>query len=93
MIDHSFIDFLFFFFLFVIKVCDEESSTSATCLTVSYQDGFCDNDLNNEYCGWDGGDCHQLCDFEECEIEVFGDGICDIQCNTTACNFDNGDCV
>ena len=42
--------------------------------------------------GYDGGDCNQLCDLNECNVNLWGNDICDNACNNTQCEFDNGDC-
>jgi len=40
-------------------------------------------------CGWDGGDCDDLC---ECDPSLLGDGKCDSTCDSWKCKFDGGDC-
>ena len=34
------------------------------------------------------GDCHQLCDFDNCLISDWANGVCDENCNSTQCNND-----
>lgn len=58
-------------------------------------DGYCDKELNNTACGFDGQDC--IVGPVKCLVpvpELLGDGDCDGgPYNTAACNFDNGDCI
>ena len=62
------------------------------CSTFEYFDGNCDISCNSQECGWDGGDCYQLCDFNKCNSSMWNNGICDTACNSSKCNFDFGDC-
>jgi len=58
-------------------------------------DGYCDAELNNTACGFDGQDC--IDGPVKCLVpvpELLGDSYCDGgPYNTAACNFDNGDCI
>eukprot|EP01084_Bolivina_argentea_P025857 48093_1 len=63
------------------------------CFPWLYQDGVCHDACNKEICGWDGGDCNQLCG-DECNIyESFGNGECNNACNSTECDWDGLDCL
>ena len=58
--------------------------------------GHCDSKLNNDECGWDGGDC--LIDgYPNCHVEHpewIGDSSCTGgSYNTAECGWDGGDCV
>ena len=49
-------------------------------------DGNCDEECNNEFGYWDGGDC------DTCPERWVGDGYCDSWCNTEEYDYDGGDC-
>ena len=70
-------------------------------------DGNCQDELNNEICNYDGGDCCGTCvitDYcKKCEclardsgnsisLQYVGNGICNDGTNKEECNFDGGDC-
>ena len=66
-------------------------------------DGFCDDDLNNEECDWDYGDCDASAttvssSFPNCSPPNhiltlwIGDGFCDPELNNPDCGNDGGDC-
>jgi hypothetical protein len=67
-------------------------------------DTYCDDELNNPECNYDGGDCcgsgvkagHcvECACYENCvaSFEWIGDGYCDDAANNDNCNFDGGDC-
>ena len=67
-------------------------------------DTYCDDELNNPGCNYDGGDCcgsgvlEDYClectCYEGCNasFEWIGDGYCDDATNNIDCNFDGGDC-
>ena len=67
-------------------------------------DGFCDDDLNNEECNWDNGDCDSALattvtsSFSSCNPPIhiltlwIGDGFCDTELNNLDCGNDGGDC-
>ena len=67
-------------------------------------DTYCDDDLNNPECNYDGGDCcgsgvkagHciECACYENCAAPFvwIGDGYCDDATNYADCNFDGGDC-
>eukprot|EP01083_Nonionella_stella_P021709 60146_1 len=76
--------------------CETPCSTkiaSIACPSFEFQDGICHNECNNRACQYDGGDCIQTCDFDECDYRVLGNGICDIGCNNSDCNHDHYDCI
>ena len=69
--------------------------------------GFCNDETNNPYCSYDGGDCCGPClNVDQCsecvcfsgsngtEITnpVVGNSICNDETNIAECNFDGGDC-
>lgn len=63
-----------------------------------YNDGTCDQRLNNWECRYDGGDCYEFNrDYPNCKVdnpEFVGDEFCDgILYNTTECGYDGGDCL
>ena len=82
-----------------LQPCDGSLIDSITCLAPDWQDGICDDFCNIAACGYDGGDCNQLCvetdvnNQDGCFLDMLGDGICDSQCNTTNCEWDIGDCI
>ena len=67
-------------------------------------DTYCDDELNNPGCNYDGGDCcgldvnvnfcSQCTCYENCaaSFELIGDGYCHDATNNVNCNFDGGDC-
>mmetsp|Transcript_529 Transcript_529/g.671 ORF Transcript_529/g.671 Transcript_529/m.671 type:complete len:477 (+) Transcript_529:47-1477(+) len=50
---------------------------------------LCDYSCMTLECGWDEGDCDDLC---ECDPSLLGDGKCDSTCDFWRCKFDGGDC-
>ena len=60
------------------------------CTTYTWGDGVCDSPCFSESCGFDNGDCNQLC---ECDYDKWGDGTCDKDCNNYNCDYDFGDCL
>ncbi|CAB4054923.1 unnamed protein product [Lepeophtheirus salmonis] len=88
---------------------NDSGSVSSHCDIPSFNgDGYCDDENNNEACGFDGGDCCNndrgdwdtfchTCKCHEseggCEHPEFaGDGYCDDGNNNVGCGFDGGDC-
>ena len=70
-------------------------------------DGYCNDKTNNLPCGFDQGDCCNLCTSKEycsdCECltgnvgkevsdALIGDGYCHDVANNAECNYDGGDC-
>ena len=55
--------------------------------------GYCDEACENSDCGWDQGDCHQLCDVESCSLSDWTNNICDSECDSQECNYDGFDCI
>jgi hypothetical protein len=78
------------------------------CANVALVDnGFCNDESNNHYCNYDGGDCCDenansdscsecICHFlETCEARyhpLVGNGFCDDNTNIAECDYDGGDC-
>ena len=60
------------------------------CSRQQWDDGVCDTECFSEACGWDNGDCNQLC---QCDRDLWFNGICDADCNNTACEWDFRDCI
>ena len=69
--------------------------------------GFCDDETNNVWCNYDGGDCCGLCvatDYcSDCQCSdeyidnmgsnpLIGNGYCNDGLNTEHCIYDGGDC-
>ena len=91
------------------NVCSQDSWQILVCSPFMHQNGVCDESCNSAECGWDGGDCNQLCFYNgtdslltsgaennngTCEIySMFENGECNKECNTTYCSFDAGDCI
>ena len=76
--------------------CDGfQASLQASCPEIEWQNGLCNAGCDNPYCGYDGGDCDQLCDFEECNGDSFIDSEdeCNELCNTPQCRNDWGNCL
>lgn len=80
--------------------CSSDGGDCDECLAMGVDeskigDGYCDAELNNTICGFDGQDCADSP--VKCLVPVtslLGDGSCDGgPYNTPACNFDNGDCI
>ena len=70
-------------------------------------DGYCQDEINNERCNYDGGDCcgpcineryctNCLCLKNDTQIKfpnpIIGDGACNSEMNNVKCNYDFGDC-
>ena len=69
-------------------------------------DGKCQDELNNENCNYDGGDCCGTCviteycfdclclasDSGNSTHQYIGNGVCNDETNKLECNFDGGDC-
>ena len=72
--------------------CDDEHENEQ-CLMTYWQNGECTPMYNNPNCHFDGGDCVQLCDFDECDYKLLGNGECNEECNTANCRYDEYDCV
>ena len=69
----------------------------------------CHTECNNPNCGFDGGDCNQLCNLyndsssmtntntninTSCTLDTWKmDGVCNIGCNNSYCNYDFQECV
>ena len=69
------------------------------------ENGYCEDQLNNEECNFDGGDCcgsnvdmsncaDCICYSQNCDgtLELISDGYCNDENNNEDCNFDGGDC-
>ena len=71
-------------------------------------DGFCNDEINNLHCAFDGGDCcgscinRNYCSNCECVVgkndaepennPLVGNGYCQDEINNENCNYDGGDC-
>ena len=80
-------------------VCDSDAYR-LNCFEHIWQNGVCDSQCNVKDCGFDGGDCNQLCNnnitqfYPNCSMyDMFDNGICDLGCNSSYCSFDFGDCI
>ena len=62
------------------------------CFAVDSGNGVCDSACFANNCGWDSGDCNQLCNYTACDISSWTDGVCDSSCNSTECEWDGYDC-
>lgn len=60
------------------------------CSTYNWGNGICDTYCFSNECGYDNGDCSQLC---LCDESLWGDGNCDNECNNYKCDYDFGDCL
>ena len=76
--------------------------SSYLCATKTHGDGACDPECNIALCGFDGGDCNQLCDLytsvydsnTTCTLDTWQmDGVCNMACNNSYCNYDFQDCI
>ena len=71
------------------------------------KDGYCNDEINNADCNYDGGDCCGSCvvteKCSECQClgglagnggssPSIGDSICNEESKSYECNYDNGDC-
>ena len=92
------------------EICTVSISFKITCTEVTNAlvgNGFCNDETNNIYCNYDGGDCCGTCvntkHCNECECldgvvsneihhALVGNGVCDEETNNEACNFDGGEC-
>ena len=63
-----------------------------SCRPYKWHHGICDEGCNNKRCFYDGGNCAQLCNFDECDYTTLGTRTCDDGCNNTNCQFDYCDC-
>ena len=83
----------------------QNCSTQDWIIEMWYDDGGCDEELNNPECGYDGSDCYDEVpsttvanSFPNCNPPVWvltiwiGDGVCDTQLNNPDCGNDEGDC-
>ena len=62
-----------------------------SCTGIDFQNGRCDDHCFDAACGYDNGDCNQLC---ECGDTLFdGHDICNETCNTENCDWDLFRCV
>lgn len=78
---------------------------SSFARTDIFGDGICDDmeQINNEMCGWDDGDCLYSIEkkrkYPNCTVlnpQFLGDGLCQIGPdvhNSEACGWDDGDCL
>ena len=72
-----------------------------------FKNGFCNDEVNNADCNFDGGDCCVDINADHCSNctchhqdncvagftpSVIGDGFCNDGANNADCNFDGGDC-
>lgn len=75
--------------------CIDNGFGLGLCPAYSTQNGVCDAGCNVLFCGWDHGDCNQLCNLSICEPSTsgWGDNTCNLQCNTTQCLWDGYDCI
>ena len=64
-----------------------------SCSTANWMDGRCTDGCDIEECGFDGGDCNQLCNYDECSMELLWNDECNLECNNTECKFDFLNCV
>eukprot|EP01084_Bolivina_argentea_P199749 341731_1 len=55
-------------------------------------DGVCNPECNTKTCLYDQGDCIQLCNFTNCNVDEINNGICNEECNNIDCRWDGGDC-
>ena len=62
------------------------------CHPHKWQDGYCDSACNKAVCNYDGGDCNQLCDFDECDYTMWTNNECDEECFNYDCGFDFCSC-
>ena len=76
-------------------VCGGNTAFIEECRATNWQNGFCNEHCNNEECEFDGGDCVQLCPFEDPinDYKELGNGECNIKYNRTECNYDYCDCI
>ena len=70
-----------------------EEPTYWSCSNENWMDGRCDDGCDTQECGFDGGDCNQLCNFDECSMDLLWNNQCDEKCNSTECEFDFLTCV
>eukprot|EP01084_Bolivina_argentea_P138239 243416_1 len=76
---------------------NEISNKYFICSPLKLQNGICDRSCNNHACGYDGGDCNQLC-AENCIESMWNSMIidsyneCHEECNTTQCQWDFESC-
>ncbi|XP_022085118.1 pappalysin-1-like [Acanthaster planci] len=64
----------------------------AICDTNNIGDGYCDEECYHELTGYDGGDCIDELEREQCLDEQLGNGVCESSCNTAHNEYDGGDC-
>ncbi|OMJ65363.1 hypothetical protein SteCoe_38385 [Stentor coeruleus] len=68
-----------------------EDCLNTSCNTYLLGNEVCDDECNNQSCGWDIGDCNFVCN-NGCTEDMLGNGICDPSCNVPECRYDNNDC-
>ena len=72
------------------------SFADVICFPWNWNNGICNDECNKAECGWDGGDCNQLCAHyhPDCDIQLeFGNGNCSQACNNTYCGYDFNECL
>ena len=80
------------YFLKKFGACDKVCDLRYQCTPYDWRDGVCDTGCDTQECGYDGGDCNQLCLNQTCNYNKWGNGVCDQECNNTQCDYDFGDC-
>ena len=88
-----------FKYIELIEMIDSHDACTVSCFHDGLEyfcpsfrkgNGVCDSECYTDWCGWDDGDCNQLCNFTQCTIRQ--DGICNPYCNSTECSWDANDC-
>ena len=90
--------FVYYLFSFLVPGCANVALVG---------NGFCNNETNNEYCNYDGGDCCTInaniipCSECVCHLvetcaagyhPLVGNGFCNDDTNIVECDYDGGDC-
>ena len=88
-------------------ICYGQETCDAGIIPSSVGDGFCNDETNNAYCNYDGGDCCVNVNTDRCSSctcfyqencfagfipSIVGDGLCNDDTNNAICNYDSGDC-
>eukprot|EP01084_Bolivina_argentea_P100501 180421_1 len=69
-------------------LCEVEEVTDTFCNPMTVGDGRCDESCNIPSCGYDAGDCMQLCfapEISNCSLDKLNNDKCDEGCNNKYC--------
>ena len=87
---------MYVYLCFPTAICGTNSLDNKCSL--SFNNGRCDPECDNEENLFDGYDCST--DIDECRLShddncrrSYADGVCDVECDSASCAWDGGDCI